>query len=128
MPSYISKNGEWFAAQEKAVNVDTGEVYLGPDREASEFIKTETGGNSDHIGIKANEDPQMIEVARQHGLSIDEWMARHKPTEAQEKIRIEAQSKVVDQMKPSVKKPGVGNTKGGFVDKDDDFVKDYLKK
>lgn len=128
MPSFISKGGEWYAAEEKAVNRDTGDVYQGKDREASAYIAQETGGQSDHIGMKAAEDPQMLEVARQHGLTIEQWMERNKPTPQQEKVQKEAQAEVVTH-KDAPKKAAVRTgTKGGFIPEGSDHVSEFLKK
>ena len=126
MPSFISIGGEWVAAKEKAVDIRTGEIYEGPDREATEFIKKETGNTGDRIGIKASEDPQMLEVARQHGLTIEQWMEKNKPTPKQVEAQKDAQSKVVTHQ-PEPKKPAAVSSKGGFTD-DGDYVKDFNKK
>ena len=128
MPSFISNGGEWYAANEKAVNRETGDVYEGKDREASAFIAQETGGASDHIGIKAAEDPQMMEVARQHGLTIEQWMERNKPTPQQVKIQKDAQAEVVTH-KDAPKKQAVSTgTKGGFIPDGSDHIKEFNKK
>ena len=127
MPSFISVNGEWKAAKEKAVNIKTGEIYEGPDREATDIIKTETGGLGESIGMKSEEDPQIMEVARQHGLTVEQWMSRNKPSDAQLKAQAAAQTKVVTHQ-PESPKPQAAKSKGGFVDGDKDFVQDFNKK
>ena len=124
MPSFISKDGVWTPASEKAVNVRTAEVYEGPDREALKFIATENGisvedakKSNAHIGMLASEDPEMFEVAKKHGFtSVDDYLKAKKPTPQQVAIQKEAQSKVVTHQPPAPK-PGVDTgTKGGFYD------------
>ena len=131
MPNFISNGGEWTAAKEKVlVQPKEGEAFLyeGPDRAAEEIIKKESGGLSDKIGMPASQDPQMLEVARQHGLTMDQWMERNKPNPAQEENIKKARSKTVTHS-PEPKKPSVDTgTKGGFVDRDGDYVKDFDKK
>jgi hypothetical protein len=108
----------WFAADEVHVDRETGEVYKGPDREASAFIKQETGGLSDNIGMKATEDPQIMEVARQHGLTVEQWMERNKPSDAQVKAKVEADAKVVTHRDQDPKPEVETSTLGGFNDAD----------
>lgn len=115
MPSFISKNGNWEAAKEKAVDINTGEVYVGPDREASKIIEEETGGLGKTIGMNANEDPQMLEVARQHGLTIEQWMERNKPSKEVE-AKIEQDRQIVNEHKPGRPRKRQEVTKGGFYD------------
>jgi len=134
MPSYISVGGVWKPAHEKAVDINTGDVHDGLDREATEFIAQENGITPKEvieqgatIGMKSSEDPQMLEVARQHGLTIEQWMERNKPTPKQEADTKKAQAEVVTH-KNTVGRPRKELTKGGFSDGDSDFVKEYNKK
>jgi hypothetical protein len=127
MPSFVSNGGVWVPAKEKTVNIHTGEIYDGPDREAKEFIAKETAGAGESIGMKASEDPQVLEVARQHGLTVEQWMERHKPTVQQVEAQKVAASKVVTHQ-PEPKKAPVQNTKGGFFDEQSDAVKEFNKK
>ena len=133
MPSFISVGGEWFAAKEKTVVTpkDGAEPYIyeGPDREAAELIKQETGGQSDHIGMKVQDDPQLMQLARDRGLTLEQYLEQHKPTPKQEEIRKEEQAKVVTHVAPPPK-PGVDTgTKGGFYDStQSDPVKEFIKK
>jgi len=136
MPSFISVDGEWKAAQEKAVNIRTAEVYSGPDREAVKFIAQENGmtveeviKNNSHIGMLASEDPEMTEVAKKHGFAtVAEYMKAKAPSAKQVAEIKKAQSQVVTHQ-PPVPKPGVDTgTKGGFHDEKSDPVSEFNKK
>lgn len=125
MPTFISKDGQWFPAKEKAVHRETGELYEGPDREATKFIAQETGGNQDWIGTPVIEDTQIAELARHHNLTVPEYLEKNKPTPKQQALKIEADAKVADH-KPVAPKPGVSTTDGGFFEKD--VVKEFAQK
>jgi hypothetical protein len=137
MPSFISKNGEWFPADEKTVITVAGEpqVYAGKDRAAVEVIAKENGITPEEaieqeakIGMPAADDPQIQELARQRGMTVEQWMEKNKPTERQIKAQAEAQGKVVTHKQVKTKK-SVVETKGGFGgDKDFDPVKEFDKK
>ncbi len=110
MPSYNSKGGAWEPAKEKAVNLRTGEVYEGPDREAVAEIK-KAGGR---MGMKADQDPENIMRARQLGISVQEYLNLNAPpTEEQQKAQKEAENKVVDHKPSGEKKRMVRNVSGG---------------
>lgn len=135
-PSFISIDGVWTAAKEKAVDIHTAEVYEGLDREAIKFIAQEKGisiqealDTNASIGMPASEDPEMFEVAKKHGFStVEEYLKAKKPTAAVEAVIKKARSKVVTHQ-PEPKKPGVdAGTKGGFYDSDSDPVKEFNKK
>ena len=125
MPTFVSKDGQWFAAKEKAVHRETGEVYEGPDREATKFIKQETGGNQEWIGTPVAEDTQIAELARHHNMTVDEYLTKNKPTPKQVALKVEADAKVADH-KSEPPKPGVDKTDGGFFEKD--VVKEFNQK
>lgn len=78
MPQFISDGGKWRPAQEKAVNIKTGDVYSGPDREASKAIDRAGG----RMGQAANEDPENIVRARQLGMSVEDYLKLGAPPEA----------------------------------------------
>lgn len=125
MPSYISVDGKWFAAKEKAVDRNTGDLYEGPDREASKFIKEETAAQQDWIGTPVAEDSQIAELARHHNLTVQEYLEKNKPTPKQAALKVEADAKVVDH-KAAPTKPGVSSSDGGFYEKD--VVKEFVQK
>ena len=110
MPSFISKGGDWKPANEKAVNLRTGEVYTGPDREASAAIK-ENGGR---MGRLATQDPENIMRARQLNMSVEEYLALGTPPkEEQEAAAKKADEAVVDHKQDAPKKRMVRNVSGG---------------
>ena len=116
MASYISKRGICRPAKEKAVNIRTGEVYEGPDREALAFIKQETGSEDGFIGMDSRLDPENIMRARQLGMTIDEFLKLNDPV-TPEQARAEAENEnVVVTHIPKPSKPGVRTGSGGFGD------------
>jgi hypothetical protein len=136
MPSFVSVDGKHYAAKEKAVDIRTGEIYEGPDREAVKFIAQELGvsiqdvinGNL-YIGMDAADDPEMTEVAKKHGFNnVAEYMKAKRPSAKElEQIKVN-QSKVVTHQ-PERLKAGVDTgTKGGFFDEKSDAVKEFNKK
>lgn len=136
MPSFISIEGKCYAAKEKAVDIRTGEIYNGPDREAIKFIAQENGISIEEaiktnafIGMDASEDPEMFEVAKKHGFnSVEDYLKAKQPSaKVQEEIK-KNRSKVVTHQ-PEPKKPGVDTgTKGGFYDEKSNPVKEFDSK
>lgn len=136
MPSFISIEGKCYPAMEKAVNRETGEVYEGPDREAVRFIAQETGLSVEdviktkaYVGMSCIDDPQILEVARQRNMTIEEYMKINAPTPKQVQIQKEAQSKVVTHTQVKTKEDNVGGL-GGFFDpeKKQDAMTQFNKK
>lgn len=136
MPSFVSLDGVWVAAKEKAVDTRTAEIYEGPDREAIKFIAQEKGISIEEaikinasIGMPASEDPEMFEVAKKHGFnSVEDYLKAKKPSPAQETEIKKARAKVVTHQ-PEPKKPGVDTgTKGGFHDENSNPVNEFNKK
>ena len=114
MPSFISKGGIWTAANERAVDINTGVLYEGPDREAKKIIKAETGSEDGTLGIDAREDSENIMRARQMGMSIDEYLKLNAPlTPSQKKVEEEKKTAVVTHASPK-RKPGVKTGSGKF--------------
>jgi len=109
MPSYISKGGEWVPAKEKAVNIRTGDVYEGPDREASKEIK-DAGGR---MGMKSNEDPENIMRARQLGISVDELLSLNAPPKSEVDKANQAKEDMVVTHQLPPKKQQVRTVSGG---------------
>jgi len=109
MPSYISKGGEWVPAKEKAVNIRTGDVYEGPDREASKEIQ-DAGGR---MGMKSNEDPENIMRARQLGISVDELLALNAPPKSEVDKANQAKEDMVVTHQLPPKKQQVRTVSGG---------------
>jgi len=136
MPSFVSIDGVWVAAKEKAVNRDTAEIYEGPDREAIKFIAQERGisiqeaiDTNASIGMLASEDPEMLEIAKKHGFNnVDDYMKAKKPAPKVEAEIKANRQKVVTHQNPTPK-PGVDTgTKGGFHDEKSDPVSEFNKK
>lgn len=137
MPSFVSIDGVWVAAKEKAVDIRTGEIYEGPDREAVAFIAQEKGisikeaiETNASIGMPASEDPEMFEVAKKHGFNtVEDYLKSKKPTPQVEAEIKKARTKVVTHQ-PDKPKPGVDSgTKGGFYDgAESDPIKEFNKK
>jgi hypothetical protein len=138
MPSFVSIDGKCYAAKEKAVDIRTGEIYEGPDREAIKFIAQENGISIEEaiktnafIGMSASEDPEMFEVAKKHGFnSVEEYLKAKKPSAKDEKVIKAAREKVVTHQ-PDKPKPGVDSgTRGGFYDpsKNESPETEFLKK
>ena len=158
MPSFVSKGGEWFPAKEKAMvdmaNAKSGRVvdaepyvYEGLDREAVLFIAKEHGIISDDIkkpwaeilqevkdrglstGMKVADDPQIMQLARDRGMTLDQYLEQNKPTPKQVKDQAEAQAKPVTHSSQAPKSGVQTGTKGGFYDPDhSDPVKEFNKK
>ena len=145
MPSFISKGGMWYPAQEKTV-VNPAEsksnpqpgidpfIHNGPDREAVAFIAKENGITPEEaiesnatVGMLAADDPQILEVARQHGMTVEQWMEKHKPTPKQVQLKEEADKKVVTHNQKKTKQDAQGG-KGGFFAEGSDAVKEFNKK
>ena len=86
MPTWISKEGEWFPAKEHAVlphlSGTSREVYDGPDRGALYQLWQESGKPEDakrcleHLGSNFRNDPDFINRVRQLGFSsVKEYLA-----------------------------------------------------
>jgi len=109
MPSYISKGGEWVPAKEKAVNMRTGDVYEGPDREAANEIKNAGG----RMGMKSNEDPENIMRARQLGITVEELLSLNAPPKEQQEKEAAAKENLVVTHQAPPKKQQVRTVSGG---------------
>jgi len=78
MPTWISKNGEWYPAKEHAVLPHLAgtskEIYDGPDRAALLALWIESGRPEDakrcmdHLGSNFKSDPDFINRVRQLGF------------------------------------------------------------
>jgi hypothetical protein len=86
MPTFISKQGEWYPAKEHAVlphlSGTPREVYDGPDRAALLLLWQESGKPEDakrcmdHLGIHFKNDPDFVNRVRQMGFdSVDKYLA-----------------------------------------------------
>jgi hypothetical protein len=116
MASFISKNGVWTPANEEAINIKTGEVYKGKDREATKIIEQETGRKDGHIGMNAKEDPENIMRARQLGMSVEEFLNMNIPP-TQEQIAAEKEKEeAVVTHRPKPGKKGVKTGHGDWGD------------
>lgn len=128
MPNFVSRMGKWHAAKEIAVlpmDPEKGrmkpEIYEGPDRQAMVAI---TKNGNKPLGMDARQDMQMINLARQHGMTVDEYLAMHKE-------EIEEASRIQDELSAepikhepapkheAVKSPKTGKYEGGFGELDD---------
>jgi hypothetical protein len=115
MPTFISKNGMWEAAQERAFDPKSGEIYQGPDRAAKEVIEA----NGGPLGQDALRDPQLLQASRNAGFtSVEEYIKNFAPRPEQVKAIEEAQKIVVTHANPTPKEGVTGGTKGGFNDDD----------
>lgn len=122
MPSFISKNGIWEPAQEKAFDPKTGDMYIGPDREAKKYIE-ENGGM---VGMKSSEDPQIIEIAENRRMTVEQWMEKNAPKIEQVEAKKIADEQVVTHT-PGPKKRGVKPSKGGFYDPSTETPEEKMK-
>lgn len=136
MPSFTSIDGKCYAAKEKAVDIRTGEIYEGPDREAIAFIAKENGISIEEaiktnafIGMAASEDPEMVEVAKKHNFNtVEEYLKARKPSATDQKKIDLARNKVVTHQPDKPKQGILEETKGGFFDEKSDPVKEFNKK
>jgi hypothetical protein len=117
-PSWISDNGVWKPAKERAYDGKKDEIYEGPDRAAKEILQED---NVPSLGMPVENDPQILELARQRGHTVKEYLEQNRPTEAEVQAQKEAQSKTVEHKDPpkkrGVKPRGGGVTiSGGFGD------------
>ncbi len=113
MPSFISNNGIWGPAKERAFDPKSGEIYDGPDREAVKYIEEEGGV----VGQDAAQDPQVLQASRNMGFnSVKEYLDHFKPSDKQVAEKKAADSKIVTHAKPIPKEGVTGGTKGGFYD------------
>lgn len=145
MPSFISKGGEWFPAKERAMvdpansksNPQPGvEAYIheGPDREAVAWIAQEHGVKPEEViaknlatGMKVADDPQIMQLARDRGMTLEAYLEANKPLPQQVKEQEVAHAKVVTHSAPAPK-ASVQSTKGGFYDENSDPVQEFNKK
>ena len=112
MPSFNSVNGVWKPAHEKSVNIKTGEIHDGPDREAVKDIKAAGG----QIGKDVEKDVEMIMRAKQMSMTVKEMMELNAPPqEVLDQLNEKKKNHVVDQNKDprSNAKPGVQPVGGG---------------
>lgn len=110
MPSFKSNGGAWSPAQEKSVNIRTGEVYQGPDREAAQMIKD----NGGRMGMESKNDPENIMRARQLNMSVEEYLKLGAPPEEMVAKAEEEKEKAVVEHKAPKRKAAV-QTQGGGV-------------
>ena len=116
MASYISRRGICRPAKERAVNIRTGELYEGLDREALAFIKQETGSEDGYLGMDARLDPENIMRARQLGMTIDEFLKLNEPLTPEQQMAEEEMENVVVTHRRGRPKKGVTSGSGGFGD------------
>ena len=114
MPNWISgskdKNtppGVWTPAKEKTVVTKTSsdgtvntEIYEGDDRAAVEVLKE---SKLKQLGTDAKLDPQVVMVARQNNMTVDEWIELHSPPKEELDKEQEVRDKTVV---THAKKPG----------------------
>lgn len=119
MPNFISNMGVWTPANERAVNVNTGQIYEGKDRAALDILKQE---GTSTIGMDSRKDPENIMRARQLGMSVDEWLKLNEPpTPEAIKNQKEKETLIVTHKDQPKKKPvnavtGGVEFSGGFGD------------
>lgn len=115
MPSFISKNGKWEAAKERAYNPETDQMETMPDRAAVEMLRE----NGDDIGQNALLDPQNLQAARNMGFNtVEEMFKVLAPSPKEVEAIKSAQEKIVTH-KDEIGKPSVDRgTLGGFNDEE----------
>lgn len=119
MPTFISDQGIWRAAPERAVNIKTNEIYEGPDREATKIIEQETGSKEGTLGVDPRELPENIELAHQRNVSMDKLLKLDTPMTPEALRNEEAKKKmVVTHSQPSRKRGIDTGTRGAFGDHD----------
>lgn len=110
-PSWISKDGVWQPAKEKAYDAKKNEIYEGPDRAATEVLAEK---EVEFLGMEAKNDPQIMELARQRNQTVEQYMEQNKPLPSQKKAQEEAQNEVIEH-KDKPKKRGVKPRGGGIT-------------
>lgn len=135
MPSFISKDGVWEPAKEKAAIVNAKgepEIYSGPDRAAVEYMK-EQGATT--LGTHFTKDPEVIMRARQMNMTVEEFCnTKYYTDEMRAKDYAAASKEVVTHVNPTPKPAtkfasggrntaGAGHYDGGFGDKSEAISK-----
>ena len=111
MPSWNSINGVWKPKHERCYDGKKDEIYEGPDRAATDVL---TEKNLEHLGMPAENDPQIQELARQRNQTVKQYMKQNAPLPSQVKEQEEAQAKIADH-KDAPKKRGVKPRGGGVT-------------
>jgi len=109
MPTFKSDRGVWTPAPEKAVNIKTGDIYEGPDREATQMLE-EAGG---FIGQDSAKDPENIMRARQLGMKTEDFLKLNDPPSKEQIKQQMVKEAFVADHKPTAKKRGVKPRGGG---------------
>ena len=116
MPSWISVGGIWKPSKEKTVlpaDVEKGrpdpKIFEGEDRAARSVLDEE---KQNHLGMRSDQDPQVISQARQLGMTVKEFMEMNKPPEQILAEQEAEKVKFVQTHKSQQPKPGV-NPQGG---------------
>lgn len=71
MASWVSDRGVWKPAKERSVNIETGDIYEGEDREALKLLK-ERGVKT--LGMDSEKDIENIKRAREIGMTVREFL------------------------------------------------------
>jgi hypothetical protein len=111
MPSWKSINGVWKPAHERTYDGKKDEMYEGPDRAAMEVLEEK---GLETLGMPVENDPQIMELARQRNQTVKQYMKQNAPLPSQLKAQEEAQTKVIDH-KEAPKKRGVQPRGGGVT-------------
>lgn len=116
MPSFVSKMGIWKPAQERAYippdpekGRTEGYIYEGEDRAAKAML-AEQGVSQ--LGMNVREDPEVIQRARNLGMTVDEFLHLNEPVSAEAKAHEDAKSTRVNKHEDPVRKPGVKHQGG----------------
>lgn len=125
MPSFISKQGKWSPAKEKYFDEKTGDMVVGDDRAAVEFMK-ENGGD---VGQDALKDPQLLQASRNAGFNkLQDYLDHFAPSPKQVEETKAAQEIVVTHAKKRGRPVANHSTKGGFFDEKSSPEQELAKK
>jgi len=115
MPTFISKEGKWFPAKERFVDVNAEagkEVYEGPDRAAAFDLKQQ---GVEYLGNDFRLDTEVIVRAKQMGFKdITEYLQAYGYDKKKADLAFEAKMAVVNSHKNPEAKPAGKFVGGGF--------------
>ena len=119
MPSWVSKDGKCYPAQEHVALKDKDGkdfIYEGPDRAAKEeLLIIDPSGETDHIGMDFRTDPDLIARSKQFNeKSVEDYAKNrgYKPEKAEKDFEEKA-SEIKTHSLPD-KKSGIQEAGGGI--------------
>ena len=111
MPSWDSTRGIWSPKRERAIDINTGEIYDGPDREAQKVLN-ERGVKT--LGMDVTKDVENIKRARDLGQSVEEFLELNDEPSEETKAAEEAKKTAIETHRLPQKKEGV-SPQGGVA-------------